>query len=24
VRTGNHWSDWTQWEKSDVLKIGGK
>jgi hypothetical protein len=24
VRTGNNWSDWTQWEKSDVLKIGGK
>jgi hypothetical protein len=21
VRTGNNWSDWTQWEKSDVLKI---
>ncbi len=23
VKTGNNWSDWTQWEKSDVLKIGG-
>ena len=22
VKTGNNWSDWTQWEKSDVLKIG--
>lgn len=21
VETGNNWSDWTRWEKSDVLKI---
>ncbi|KIS26013.1 hypothetical protein TV39_18525 [Arthrobacter sp. SPG23] len=24
VKSGNNWSDWTRWEKSDIAVLGGR